>query len=400
MRKFLKTLKRNVFLLILIALVTFLMSFFITDKLINTNYSYYVLEVDSKEDLSEIFNEDCFCETVSKIIENNTNMPDGWKYVSIASIDYKDMINNIMIDGDNIYILYKYFPSIVRSSNGTVNEGSSRVLKYISTVILHTDKEATVKDSVTIIGYTNPYIIGLISAAIAIVVFIATLAIICICRKKEDERVHEEIEDNVDIFKHPFKKAYWQHSKDAFKKVKNLTYIAILFALMIVCKLIILPSGFGNLGISFTYIIFSIISLIYGPICGIVIGLFSDVLGYFLFQSSEVFFFGYTLSAMLSGFIYGISFYRTKVTFAKCLAARILVNFLVNVFLGTIWWSMIYDLSYDAAISYMMLISLPKNIVYLLPQSIVLFVILKALARPLSSFGLVDAKITDNITLF
>ena len=61
---------------------------------------------------------------------------------------------------------------------------------------------------------------------------------------------------------------------------------------------------------------------------------------------------------------------------------------------------MIYDLSYDAAISYMMLISLPKNIVYLLPQSIVLFVILKALARPLSSFGLVDAKITDNITLF
>jgi ECF transporter S component (folate family) len=134
--------------------------------------------------------------------------------------------------------------------------------------------------------------------------------------------------------------------------------------------------------------------------CGVVIGLFSDVLGYFLFQSQEVFFFGYTLSAMLSGFIYGISFYRTKITFAKCLSARILVNFIINVVLGTIWWAIIYDLSYDAAMSYLISIALPKNIIYLLPQSIVLFIVIKALGKPLSSFGLVDERITDNITLF
>ena len=85
--------------------------------------------------------------------------------------------------------------------------------------------------------------------------------------------------------------------------------------------------------------------MIYGPICGLTIGFFSDVLGHVLFQSSTQFFFGYTINAMLAGLIYGLLFYRTKVTFTKCLASRILVNTIINVFLGTIWWKMLYGLS-------------------------------------------------------
>jgi ECF transporter S component (folate family) len=139
--------------------------------------------------------------------------------------------------------------------------------------------------------------------------------------------------------------------------------------------------------------------MLYGPICGVVIGALSDILGHFMFQGGTVFFLGYTISAMMAGFIYGICFYKTKVTFTKCLAARIIVNMLVNVILGTLWWSMVYDLSYEATMAYLYTIALPKNIIYLLPQSIVLYLIIKALAGPLKMFNLLDDDIADNITL-
>ena len=72
--------------------------------------------------------------------------------------------------------------------------------------------------------------------------------------------------------------------------------------------------------------------MIYGPIAGLVIGIFSDVLGYFIGGASGMFFPGYTLDAMLAGFVYGLCFYKTKLTFAKCLYARLIVNLFVNVF--------------------------------------------------------------------
>ena len=48
--------------------------------------------------------------------------------------------------------------------------------------------------------------------------------------------------------------------------------------------------------------------MIYGPIYGFVIGVFSDVIGFLLFPSEGFFHLGYTLQAALTGFIYGIFF--------------------------------------------------------------------------------------------
>jgi len=103
---------------------------------------------------------------------------------------------------------------------------------------------------------------------------------------------------------------------------------------------------------------------------------------------------------MLAGFTYGLCFYKTKVTFTKCLMARVIVNLVINVVLGSIWWKMIYNLSIDETLAYLILTSLPKNIIYLLPQSILLYVVLKSLGKVLARFGYIDDKIGDNISLF
>ena len=58
--------------------------------------------------------------------------------------------------------------------------------------------------------------------------------------------------------------------------------IAVLFALQILMKFVSIPSGFANLGIGLTYLIFAYICLIYGPIWGLIIGCGSDIVGFIM----------------------------------------------------------------------------------------------------------------------
>lgn len=399
MKKYLKVIKHYIPLISLIFIVFFLLTFFSISTFYNHNYSYYQIEVKKDFDVNYVFNEGYFKRTIEKIDEHNLYSDNK---ISYANIEYIKMLEDIkIIESDNQYTILiksKYFTDIVKNSNGIVKSGTDRCIDYIEKILKFNTIELNyVKENkVEVVGYVNPYIISPIvgvSFALLYIVFIVLYA------KKNKEITITDISNGETIFKNPFNKKYWNLSKNCFNKVKNLTNIAILFSLLLIGKLISLPSGFGDLGISFTYIIFSIISMLYGPICGIVIGALSDILGHFMFQGGTVFFLGYTVSAMLAGLVYGLCFYRTKVTFTKCLTARIIVNMFINVVLGTIWWSMVYDLPYDATMTYLYTIALPKNIIYLLPQSIVLYIIMKALAGPLKMFNLLDEEIADNITI-
>ena len=69
------------------------------------------------------------------------------------------------------------------------------------------------------------------------------------------------------------------------KSVKQIATLAMLFGLLMVTKVISLPSGFGDLGIGFSYVVLGIIGMIYGPFVSIGVGLFSDVIGFFIGNS-------------------------------------------------------------------------------------------------------------------
>ena len=92
--------------------------------------------------------------------------------------------------------------------------------------------------------------------------------------------------------------------------------------------------------------------------------------------------------------------YKKRITLMNCITARVVVNLFVNVGLGSIWWKTIYNLNWEAYQTYVLLTSLPKNVLYLLPQSILLYLLFKAIAKPLSSFGLIDERISENVKLF
>jgi hypothetical protein len=110
---------------------------------------------------------------------------------------------------------------------------------------------------------------------------------------------------------------------------------------------------------------------------------------------------GYTLQASLTGFIYGLCLFKRKFTFKNTLISRVFVNMLINTIMGSFLF--IFVMYFDPSMtgkeyislvkSYMTLLVLPKNVLYLLPQSLLLFVVIRTLLPILIRFNLVNKNV-------
>lgn len=431
--------------LLIFTILGFLIGYFICYGIINPYFCTYDLEMKTSLNPNELFTLDYFedyylefNETNSKIeasneeiinnnnlefsfdytnynssvgaynklieenIGNNPNLKKLTKKKTIADIDYKNLVNNISIEEKEndtyiIHIKQRFFKNSYSTTNQNVLYGKDRIITYLNKVFVKDLEYISFNENV-IDNSLNYYLFGGITS---IVLFLAHIIVLFIYSLKNKEKEIVNIYNNETIFKTPFHKKYWIHSKAFLKNFKSLVTIAILFALMMTFKLFRLPSGFGDLGIGLTYLVFAVISMLYGPIAGLLIGFLSDNIGFFI-NGGGIYFPGYTLDAMAAGLIYALFFYKTKITFSKCLYSRIIINLFVNVIFGSLWYCCVFlnGFTFETYTTYLFMVSLPKNIFYLLPQSIVLFCVLKALAKPLERIGLMEEEISNNISLF
>ena len=407
--------------LVILVVLGFLIGFFVTELVFNNYFSYYEFNIQTETTPNYLFSEEYFNGRV-KALDDYYNYSKDSKYKLTANIEYNKIPSVVKYEevSANNYVIRieaRIFKDSYSSKSQSILTAESRCKTNIDKILnlsipAYETHLANIPTQVAIgnvlhMNENNPYIYGGLSAGLMALISISLFFIVYRSRNKD---YFLDISDNEKIFRTPFHKKYWTGQLRAFKNVKDLVILAMLFGLMLVCKLIPIPSGFGTLGISFTFLFFSIIGMVYGPMTGLIIGIFSDVLGFFIFPSGGAFFPGYTLDAMMAGFTYGICFYKTKVTFTKCLLARLVVNLIINVIFGSLWYMFVYvyinmsgatfEEYFNAYKTYLLLISLPKNLIYLLPQSILLFVVLKAMARPLSAFGLIDMKVKKHITIF
>lgn len=205
---------------------------------------------------------------------------------------------------------------------------------------------------------------------------------------------------NQGVYAHPFKRGYHTSAKNELLDVKALVFTSILLGFMLIAKAFPLPTGFGRLGISLGFIFYAIIGLLYGPYMALIAGFISDNLGFLMFPPSALYFFGYTLNAMLSGLFYGLFFYKTRITFTKVFLCRFVVNILINGILGTCWVAFLGSYNFEQFQVYFLTRALPKNLAYLIPQSVTIFIIFKSLSRLFVHVGLMDQDVKDNITIF
>lgn len=93
-----------------------------------------------------------------------------------------------------------------------------------------------------------------------------------------------------------------------------------------------LKIGFGGVVNQFVYYLF-------GPVAGAVYGGVLDLVKYVV-KPTGAFFPGFTLNAMLGGVLYGTILYRKPLTFRRALWADLVVALICNIFLNTLWLSM------------------------------------------------------------
>ena len=395
-----------------ILIITLLFSFCLGFFLAKT-YSYYnsYYQCDFSVENIKTFdfnrlNDETFLNEIKASGYNEKTKVNKYENINVEKLiknnDFKVIIN----DDNSISIKtpYKYYDVFFVLSSQKMSNRAKTFIKDALTK-LSTDNKVTYKygsDIVIIKNDVNKSFSGLITMLIGL---ISALSIITILYYKKIEE-KEFIYDNVNTYKSIFHKKYWKEALSSVKKTKDITIISLIFALMMVCKLIPLPSGFGDLGISFTYLFMALIGIIYGPFYGFLIGALSDTLGFFI-NSSGFFFFGYTLQAALTGMLYGLFFYKTKINFSKVLICRLMVNILMNVVLGSICYTMVFtDFKWFGSDfnkflkSYITLLSLPKNIVYLLPQSLFLFYFIKLTSPILYTNNLMNKNVYLHIKVF
>jgi len=94
------------------------------------------------------------------------------------------------------------------------------------------------------------------------------------------------------------------------------------------------------LRIGFSFIPISLCSIVLGPALGGITAGISDIVGMMIFPHGA-YFPGFTLSALLSGVIYGLALYKKPNTIIRVAISVLLVTIIVDLGLNTLWLSMI-----------------------------------------------------------
>lgn len=188
-----------------------------------------------------------------------------------------------------------------------------------------------------------------------------------------------------------FARAYWVSAARQFSSVRTLAVCAMFVALRVAVGSLFIPVA-DNLRIYFTFFVTALGASIYGPLVALAEGFISDMLGILLFPSGA-FFPGYTLNAMLGSLIYALFFYRQDLSVVRIFLAKLTVNVLVNILLGSLWSAILSGKGFY----YFAAKSVIKNIVLLPVETLLMVLVFRAMNPLLSRLKLIPTACTGHI---
>ncbi len=131
--------------------------------------------------------------------------------------------------------------------------------------------------------------------------------------------------------------------QDSYRELKNvgtITTMAMFGAIGILLGSLTIQIG-DFIKIGFSSIANQFVYYLFGPATGCFYGGALDILK-FVIKPTGPFFPGWTISAMAAGVIYGVFFYKKKLSVLRVLAAELTVSVICNMILGTLWLDMMY----------------------------------------------------------
>ena len=123
------------------------------------------------------------------------------------------------------------------------------------------------------------------------------------------------------------------------RQTRTLAACAMLLAMEVVLNLYVsVPIG-QTIRISFGYLCVAAAGALFGPVPAIACGALGDIIGHVL-KPLGAYFPGFTLSAMIGGAVYAVTFYQKPVTIVRVVIAQAVVDIGVNLLLNTLWLQM------------------------------------------------------------
>ncbi len=132
-------------------------------------------------------------------------------------------------------------------------------------------------------------------------------------------------------------------------KHKSFTAQIVTMALLIALSIILtrfLSITLPVVRIGFGFIPIAVMGIAYGPIWAGAGAALADILGMLIFPTGGAYFPGFTLTALLTGVIYGLVFYKKEVTWKRTIVAVVLITLLLSLGLNTLWLHMIIGKSF------------------------------------------------------
>ncbi|MEG1863609.1 MAG: folate family ECF transporter S component [Oscillospiraceae bacterium] len=164
---------------------------------------------------------------------------------------------------------------------------------------------------------------------------------------------------------------YFKQAAKEVKNIRSITGAALLGALSPVLNLLTITIN-QFLQISFTSLTHAMCGYLYGPVMACLVGGFVDIMKYMI-KPTGAFFIGFTINEMLVGLIYGLMFYKKKITWSRVIVARLIVTIGINLLLTPLWLSIMYGKAYTVMVS----VRIVKNIIMMPIDMSILYTLLK-----------------------
>ncbi len=131
------------------------------------------------------------------------------------------------------------------------------------------------------------------------------------------------------------------------RQTRRLVYCAMLLAMEIALNLAVsIPIG-PTIRVSFGYLCVAATALLCGPVPAIACAALGDIIGHVI-KPMGAYFPGFTLSAMIGGFVYAWAFYERPVTLARAAVSKAVIDLVVNLLLNTLWLQILYGKAFWA----------------------------------------------------
>ena len=154
------------------------------------------------------------------------------------------------------------------------------------------------------------------------------------------------------------------------------TGVAMLLAMSVVISFTASVRVTETIKIGLGYLITALLGMLYGPFTAALAAGAGDLIKYLL-KPDGAYFFGFTLTAMLGGVVYGVFFYREKCTIPRAIASKATVSLLLNCLLNTVWVSWLYGMPFLGALGPRVI----KNLMALPFEIVLLYIVLNGMNK-------------------